>query len=292
MRITLSRIQSDFDGFSKLIVLHHQAQACSEKQCEIDMSSVSWFDANMCALLGAALYECRVQHRIHLVHMKQALHDLLQRNGFLPNFGFKADKIPDIKGTTIEYQRFDKTDSEAFKSYVGRHFVGKGIPNMSDELHKRFRESIAELFDNAIEHSNTIKGIFACGQYFPNDRRLDFSIVDLGSGMKNHINERKGLNLDPVEAIIWATTGKNTTRRRKDKRPGGLGLKLIKEFITLNRGKIQIVSDAGYWNYQYDGVNTKFFSLPFPGTVVNIEINTADKGSYCLESELGPEDIF
>ena len=30
----------------------------------------------------------------------------------------------------------------------------------------------------------------------------------------------------------------------------------------------------------------------FPGTCINIEINTEDTSSYCLKSELKSEDIF
>ncbi len=292
MRVSLGKVQTDFDGFSKMIVLYHQAQACKEKTYEIDMSTVSWFDANMCALLGAALFEYGETHGIRLLGIKKTLHNLLQRNGFLSNFGFTGEKVPDFKGTTIEYQRFEKNDSVAFKNYVERHFVGKGIPDMTPALLKKFRESIAELFENAVEHSNSIKGIFACGQFFPNANRLDFSVADLGIGIRNKVNNEKGLHFDAIQAIKWAMAGQNTTRRRSDKKPGGLGLKLIKEFIELNRGKIQIISDTGYWSYTYKGVVAKFFSLPYPGTVVNIEINTADKDSYCLASELVPADIF
>ncbi|MGE3978889.1 MAG: hypothetical protein AB7F94_15080 [Nitrospira sp.] len=33
-------------------------------------------------------------------------------------------------------------------------------------------------------------------------------------------------------------------------------------------------------------------SAPFPGTVVNVEINTADRRSYALTSEVKEADIF
>jgi len=256
------------------------------------MSSASWFDANMFAMLGAALYDSRAMHHLKLTGISTPLHNLVQRNGFLDNFGFTGGKVHDSKGTTIEYQRFDDEDAASFKEYVERHFVGKGIPDMSKALHRKFRESIAELFDNAVRHSHTEKGIFACGQYFPTNCRLDFSIVDLGMGMKNVINSIKETNFSPVEAIQWAMTGDNTTRRKRDKKPGGLGLKLIKEFIALNGGNIQIVSDSGYWSFRNSGIDTRMFSLPFHGTVVNIEINTADTQSYCLASELRSDDIF
>ena len=69
-------------------------------------------------------------------------------------------------------------------------------------------------------------------------------------------------------------------------------MKLIKDFINLNKGKLQIASDAGYWSFQLGKFETKRFSMPFPGTVVNIEINTADKQSYRLASEIDPSNIF
>jgi len=292
VRVSLSKINSSFEGFEKLILLYRQARVCRDDSYEIDMSRVTWFDANMCAPLGAILYQYPRKYKIKLSGLRPSLEKLLQRNGFLPNFGFNREKVFDHLGTTIEYQRFEGSDSTAFKDYVSRHFVGKGIPNMSQVLHKKFRESIAELFENAIDHSFTQKGIFACGQYFPNASRLDFSIVDLGIGIKENVKQKLGLNLEPDAAISWAVSGENTTRQMKDGKPGGLGLKLIKEFIKLNHGKIQIASDAGYWDYDTSGESTRKFSMPFPGTTVNIEINTSDNNSYCLSSELNPEDIF
>jgi len=81
----------------------------------------------------------------------------------------------------------------------------------------------------------------------------------------------------------------NTTRQSES---GGLGLKLIREFIVHNNGRIVIVSDAGYWELQGGQVTKKRFDCPFPGTVVLIEINTADTKSYALKSEIDPNNIF
>jgi hypothetical protein len=85
------------------------------------------------------------------------------------------------------------------------------------------------------------------------------------------------------QAIRWALQEGNTTR--KDSIPGGLGLKLLREFIELNRGCIQIVSDRGFWQFDQDGETIERMPNSFPGTVVNLEINTADTSSYCLSSE-------
>jgi hypothetical protein len=92
------------------------------------------------------------------------------------------------------------------------------------------------------------------------------------------------------EAISWATEGRNTTKR--DSIPGGLGLKLLSEFIRLNGGRIQIISDTGYWCQDSSRISTSILTHPFPGTVVDLEIRTNDTNSYMLSSELADSDIF
>jgi len=292
LKISVGDINSKYEGFAALTNLYRFVSACPDRDFNVDMSGVSWMEANMCAPLGAVLYDYALGNKIVLLGMNTKLQTLLQRNGFLPNFGFKCERLKDTSGTTIEYIRFGHEDLPKFKDYVADHFVGKGIPDMSAQLHRRFRESIAEIFQNSAFHSETSKGIFACGQYFPRYNRLDFSIADLGIGFRQRILNNLGLSFNDEAAISWATSGDNTTRQREDGKPGGLGLKLLKEFIQLNRGIIQIVSYNGYWRFDADGVTTNSFSSPFPGTVVNIEINTADKQSYCLASELDANDIF
>ena len=95
---------------------------------------------------------------------------------------------------------------------------------MSPGLLKKFRESIFEIFSNAVLHSRSKMGIFTCGQFFPVRHRLDFSVADLGIGMRQNIKDNTGLNLSAEAAIQWATEGRNTTKRGPV--PGGLGLKL------------------------------------------------------------------
>ncbi|MFQ5709445.1 MAG: ATP-binding protein, partial [bacterium] len=71
-----------------------------------------------------------------------------------------------------------------------------------------------------------------------------------------------------------------------------LGLKLIRESVELNRGKIQIVSSDGYWEQKQRRVKSDAFEQEFPGTIVNLEFNIDDKSYNKLSSEIAPEDIF
>ena len=289
MRIDLREIRSDYEGFAQLIELAARTSDLVFDSTSIDMRTANWLDANMCAPFGAILYKVsRNLNTVKLLNIPDQVETILSKNAFLSSYG--RAKRPDTYGTTIEYKRFEPKDDRYFASYVERHLVGKGMPQMTVRLLKKIRESIFEIFSNAVIHSETKLGIFACGQYFPHKNRLDFSIADLGIGIRQNVKKKRGLDLLAEKAIGWAMDGKNTTKSGSI--PGGLGLKLLREFITLNRGRLQIVSDRGYWVLSNGQVATRTFPYPFPGTVVNIEINTADKGSYRLTSESPTKDIF
>ncbi len=289
MRLALSDIQSDYAGFDSITRLYAQAKDCAFSAITLDLAHTYWLDANMCAPLGAALYGIsRNLNTITIGNVPAPVEAILSRNGFLCSYGRERRK--DSFGTTIDYNRFEPDDDRYFGHYIETHLVGKGIPKMSPGLLKKFRESIFEIFSNAVIHSRTKHGIFSCGQYFPKAHRLDFSIADLGIGIARNLREAVGLQLSSEDAISWAVEGKNTTKTGPI--PGGLGLKLLREFIEMNQGRIQIVSDCGYWELARGKVMTRTLPNPFPGTVVNIEINAADTKSYWLASEMRPEDIF
>ncbi len=290
MRPSLPEIRHTHPGFNALVRLAAETQACFLEEIDIDMSRVSWFDADMCAAFGAILYRLgETLNTVKLSNIRPGVESILSKNGFLSHYG--GEKIPDRWGTTIPYQRFDVKDDRYFADYIEHELMNRSeIPVMSLGLQKKFRESIFEIFSNAVLHSRTEMGIFSCGQFFPKRNRLDFSVADLGVGIRRNIRDNTGLNLSSIEAINWATHGRNTTKRGSV--PGGLGLKLLGEFIDLNGGCIQIVSDTGYWRRENGTTHSMLFNHPFPGTVVSLEINTADTNSYILASELRPEDIF
>ena len=290
MKFTLPEIRHNQRGFEALLLLHRTTQDCLADNVEIDMSQTNWFDADMCAVLGALLYRMGSQlNSIGLTNMSVDVEKILAKNGFLSHYGH--EKIADIYDTTVAYKRFDIVDDRYFSAYIEREFIHRSeIPTMSSGLLKKFHESIFEIFSNSVLHSRAELGIFSCGQFFPRRAMFDFTVADLGIGMQENIQNHLGHRLSPEKAIDWATTGNNTTK--SDGVPGGLGLKLLREFIDLNGGCIQIVSDAGYW--KRENQNTQKARLPhsFPGTVVSIKINTADTSSYVLKSERNDRDVF
>lgn len=275
-------VRSTFDGFASLAELSNATKACSMEVIEIDMSATTWFDANMSAALGVVFTQLADRlNTVQPVKIRNKVETILSKNLFLEGFGYP--NTLDSNGTVIPYRRFKPEDDRYFASYLNKHLTGKGIPRMSDGLGRCFKDSILEIFANSAGHSETKLGIFACGQFFPMQGRLDFCVADAGIGFRRKIRKELGLAMNSDKAILWALEEGNTTR--KGAVPGGLGLKLLREFISLNGGRIQIVSDRGFWELDARGETVKRMDLTFPGTVVNLEINTADQRSYCLKSE-------
>ena len=289
MIVSLPEIRHDLSGFQALVWLWEQAAGCIFEDIEIKLDATSWLDADMCAAFWAILHNLSGPNTVKLTGIRSNVESILSKNGFLSHYG--RNKIPDRWGTTIPYKRFDVKDDRYFADYIEHELLHRTeLPVMSLGLMKKFRESIFEIFSNAVLHSQTKLGIFSCGQFFPKRHSLVFSVADLGIGIRRNIQDSLGLELSPERAINWATQQGNTTKRGPI--PGGLGLKLLGEFIDLNGGCIQIVSDAGYWRRQNRNTDMTLLRHPFPGTVVTIEINAADANSYMLASELNAADIF
>ncbi len=282
MIVRLRDVRSTLAGFSQLADIATEVGDCTLDTIEVDMSAVGWIDANMSAPLGVLFaHWADALNTVQPVGLQSGVETILSKNLFLVGYGYPERS--DTYGTVIPFRRFKPDDNRYFVSYVNKHMVGKGIPKMSEGLGRRFKDSLLEVFVNAAMHSETNIGIFACGQFFPTQHRLDFCIADAGIGIRRKLRKELGLSLNSDAAINWALQEGHTTR--KGAVPGGLGLKLLREFIALNRGCIQIVSDRGFWQCNTGGETLTRMPHSFPGTVVNLEINTADPHSYCLSSE-------
>ena len=82
----------------------------------------------------------------------------------------------------------------------------------------------------------------------------------------------------------------NTTRQEKHI-PSGLGFTLIRDFLKMNKGRIQIVSANGFWEESSKAIQSK--ELPFlKGTAINMEFKLAEKRYYYMTSKVRENEIF
>lgn len=290
MLFHLHKVKSDYDGFSHLSALSEAWGSLSDERLKLDFCHCGHFDANMAAPLGAML--SRISDKKNAVEIACAtskVQEILRKNRFLKSYGY--DVLEDTNHTTLPFLHIPNSDTQSFAGYLLRHMNGKGIPRMSPNLEKAFRRSIFEIFQNCVSHSASGSGVFVCGQFYPYDGRLDLTISDAGVGIRTNVRRHLRDNkLSSTEAIKWALEEGNTTKTGD--LPGGMGLKLLKDFIEFNGGKIQIASRQGFYQLSNRKEVYKKFVSDFPGTTVNLEINTKDKHAYLFTSEATSDNIF
>jgi hypothetical protein len=274
----MDRFESNFNTYSHFIDFYQKKKNVFYDEIDISFENIQWLSANLCSLIGAIFRKIENNgNKINIVNIHKSIETILKKNNFLSYFGYP--RINDYYDTTIPYLIFNPNDERAFIEYVKNDFIGKkAFPSMSKKLHKKFLESIFEIFTNAVIHSETKEGIFTCGQYFPRLNYIEFTITDLGIGIKNRIIKDKKIDLKADEAIDWAMQDRNTTKTKS----GGMGLSLIKEFICLNKGKIHVISNDGFWKLSSDKITKKLFNAEFPGTMVNLYIDTSDTHHYSI----------
>lgn len=285
----LPTIRSNQQGYEHLAELAKATDKLQASRLELDLSRVAFLEANMAAPLGAVL--ARIADRfnaVEIVNVPELIERILRKNRFLTHYRYQP--IEDEYSSTIPYRRLQRSDEGLFEDYLQEHLKGKGIPRMSEGMGKVFKKKIFEVFQNAVIHSESALGIFVCGQFFPQKQKLDLTIADGGIGIRTSVRRVVGPKINSVEAIRWALKEGNTSKTGAQ--PGGLGLKLLHDFVSLNKGRIQIASRFGF--YQFEGGAESFTKMngDYPGTVVTIEVNTADTCAYRLKSEAQQESIF
>lgn len=269
------------DGYSQIGRLYEFACAFPGEDVIVDCGSIRWLDAHLAAGYAAiaGMLQKTCNTTIQFVNMIESVQNILTAHGL---FGLRTARRP---RSVIPMRRFDPGDAKSFAGYTQGYLTGQPMPQMSQRLAEKFFEGIDELYSNAELHSKTQHGIFACGQFFPKKQKIDFTIVDLGIGFHGSLAASLGINLQPHEAIAWGMRGRNTTRSGDI--PGGLGLKILQEFVRLNGGRLCVVSHGGHWSLA-SSQSGRGGIMPnaFPGTAVTLEINTNDTHSYSMRDEV------
>ena len=285
----LPTVHSNRQGFESIGALAKAAEGLFADRLQLNMSRVSFFDANMAAPLGAILAQVADKFNIvEIVAVPDKVEQVLRKNRFLTNYWYES--LDDSDRITMPFRRLRLSDEGEFEEYIHRQLSGRGIPRMSEGASRVFKKKAFEVYQNAIVHSESGLGVFVCGQFFPQQYRLDFTIADVGIGIRETVRRYfNDTRISSLPALKWALKPLNTTKRGPH--PGGLGLEFLQKFARLNKGKIQIASRFGFYELNCDKETFEEMEADFPGTAVTIGINTADEGVYFLKSEIDTDDV-
>jgi hypothetical protein len=288
------RVLTDEKGYSHLVSVYNEIMSSEHSDVEVNFVPCTYFEANLGSVLGSLLDKALLQGKTIWVKppSKPGVRRSLSRIGFLSAFDVLTSTQD--RETFIPYTRFPLSESQRFKKYIEDYLIQKQqFPHHTKRAGNYILESIFEVFANALTHGNC-SHVYCCGEYHPNKNPavLDMTIVDCGQTIVGNVNKfiakRGGEGKSPVEAIEWAFAEGHTT---KDV-PGGIGLWQLQEFIKLNSGSLQIVSDKGMVEFQKGTRHSIEMKQAFPGTIVNMAFNFNDDKIYHMSNEINMNDLL
>jgi len=268
-------ISTDFAGIISLLNYYNYAKQYKNVTINLNLDGINFIDANLCAYLYAIVYYLRhsrgIRTYIDFKSLVKELHVLI-RNGFTNYIAGNPTtfKPYDNRDTTIPLSHFSQSDADAFCNYIERDFLHqRGLQRLKLIERENIVTSYFEIFDNVGIHANTSEPVFVCGQYFPKQCELKFTLVDLGEGFLKKIadftkdTERISKSSD---AVCWAVRGNSTKKGVM----GGTGLKNIFLFCLRTGGSLQIVTDDCYYTMTERKETTFKIPNPFRGSAINL----------------------
>lgn len=278
------QIRTDFTGFRQLLRFYTELSTHYQRIVYVDFGLLDWFDANLSAVLCAYMHKLQKDNDLTFIvdqaQIAASQFEILHRNGcFLP----AGQPVADYRQSTILCTRFSLDQTAEFKQYIANDlFEHRGLAELKKLNHniaKLIRTNLIEIFENYRSHAHTEEPFFVCGQYFPQQERVSFTMTDLGVGFLPPIYDFSNAEIQTdIDAIHWALSGGST--RQENGEPSGCGLSGIKQFCQVTSSDFQIVTGRAFWGT--DLLSTAFngsrgFKESFVGCTVNISFNTLVK---------------
>lgn len=288
--IHIPTINDKQDDFVKLFDIWSQANGYSS-DVKFDFSDCNFLRPNAVAFLGgvAKLIMSRSGSvEFDWESLRSHVMVNLCQNGFAGNFGFPSSTWT---GHSIHYREDMTLNMNSIMDYLTDYWLGRGWVHVTDRLRDAIVGRMWEIYINAFEHSESEIGVFSCGQHFKVHNELILSVVDFGQGiparvrsfLRSHIPEELVGQLTGASCLRWAFKAGNSTSADDLRR--GLGLDLLKEFVKINQGRLEIYSNDGYVLIDKDGERYQNWKYPFEGTAVHITLR-CDEKLYCFRDEI------
>lgn len=279
-------IDTSYSSHNMLGKFAMEAENTKDNQLVVDLSNVRFIASNQFAILGCIMGKFVAEHgedSLLVQGINAKIEAMTQKNGFCRHFGI--DGIMDVHNTVIPYKIFNVDEINEYEKYLTMSLFSRNdLPTMTQSVKNSIQDYLLELFKNVNDHTTSNK-IYTCGHFFPQKSFLYFTIVDSGETIPYNVKKYiKKYNLGDCENhLAWALKAGNSTRDLDT--PGGLGLALIKNFISLNAGELHIISGNDIFEHTRRGERYQKLNYSFPGTIVTLAFNLGDQNMYYLSNE-------
>lgn len=283
-----SSVSADKAGYEFLCELYDDMHSVENEDIFIDFINCKKFDANLSAVLGSIFDKRQKEGCSIFLNAPQSagVRRALSRNKFFR--AFDLNTANEDRENYIEYHKFGVSDTQQFKQYIDSELVQKErFPDCTERAKRKIIESIYEIFANAVSHGGC-SHVYSCGEVHSHKGKtvLDMTFVNLGLSVVDNVNnfmQEKGLSvMSSCDALGWAFVEGNTTKQIT----GGLGLAILKQFIGMNEGKIQMISGDAMLEIEGDDYTETPLEKWFQGTIVTVEFNCDDNKTYLMTDEI------
>lgn len=250
----------------------------------LDFKELQFIEGNICAILGMVIDYFSYTKKVEVINIKQEIIDFFGKNCFSEkiNLCFCEDKYH----TSIRYKEFSENrDDDKIGEYIEEVLENRGFSLQNDIIKERLTNCIFELFENAYFHGKT-NAIYTCGQFFPQKKKLIFSIVDLGKTIPENVLKKEKFIRD-CECIEWAMRYLNSTKELVNGYPGGSGLFLLEEFIAERNGWVQVISRNGIYEKRFKHDTIIYINdleHSFPGTIITFCIEYKNDNMFYIQA--------
>lgn len=216
-----------------------------------------------------------VLNNILFLPKERKIHKYLHQVGFEFLRGH-CPEIPDFNEECIIKLKFfngseEEVEEQALE-WINKDIL-KFISSIDKMLKRKIVNNIWEIIQNSLLHSENLNGISACGQLYPKKKYFELAFYDFGIGIPGKIKKHfiSKLCLNDCECIKWAMDKGNSTKNVPN---AGMGLYFLREFIKMNGGYFQLISNSGFLGHIHSSYEdmVRLHNLS-DGTLVNIRIN-------------------
>jgi hypothetical protein len=277
--------------YERFFKLYADAMSAAERHSgiQLDFTGCVFLHQHAVAFLGGLVRAlqhrgCTVEARLDSI--AATVWSNLSRNGFIRTMGLHPAGAGG--NTAIPFRQDAVRDDTSYLRYLREAWLGRGWVNVTDGVADAIANAVWEIYTNAFEHGHSDIGVFSCGQFYPTKKEIALAFIDFGVGIPASVRTvREAAHLGDGEAIAWALARGNTSK------PGnrGVGLDILRAFVEINRGYMDVVSHRGHVRITESGAQPLLRNYGFPGTVFNITFK-ADERRYAFSSEIDAEGIF
>ena len=284
-------INDNPNDFGNLFKLFNEALDYNGKII-LDFSQCEFIRPNAIAVIGCMARVIQSRGReifIATDTVENKVLAFLRKSGLASVFNLPLETH---NSNTIPYREDINLDQDGIIDFLSNNWLREKWVSVSEKLLSEIMGNMWEIYSNAFEHSGTDYGVFTCGQYYRNNHVV-LTVVDFGKGIvenvrdffiSNGIQKIKVREIPDKKCLEWAFQKGNSTIANKNI-PRGMGLDLLKNFISSNHGRLELYSNNAHVVISANGEYYEDCEHGFSGTVVHITL-ICDEKFYRLQSEV------